>query len=375
MAITPKKVPWLVRMHYRMRTVAFALLFVAICLQAVSKSYPLSAWLWLGLAFLVYPHIQYWRSRRAHDAVRVEMVNLVIDGVLAGFVMAALEFPQWITFSATLGVLTDITANKGWRGALQGVIAMLVGALIWIACFGLKVSPDTDSLVAAFCMVGLTAYLLEVSNIGYARNLQLRHTREKLQLREQELLVSNQKLLNNLNEIAELQQQLHEQANRDPLTGLYNRRYLDATLERELARCKRSEQMLALLMIDIDYFKQTNDSYGHQAGDAILMELGQLLSGIARAGDVACRYGGEEFLLIMPNMGVDAAHQRAEELRASFAAKKMYFGDYCLQSTISIGIAVFPSHGSTAEALVKRADAALYEAKHGGRNCVKVYSL
>jgi diguanylate cyclase len=154
-----------------------------------------------------------------------------------------------------------------------------------------------------------------LGQVAFTRIQRLRMTREALQVRERELMDVNDALHKNLREIDELQEQLREQANRDPLTGLYNRRYLDSTLERELARCKRDGNSLALILIDIDHFKQVNDTYGHQAGDEILLRLAALLAGMARAGDVACRYGGEEFLLLMPTMPMISARERAEALR------------------------------------------------------------
>jgi diguanylate cyclase len=185
-------------------------------------------------------------------------------------------------------------------------------ACIW----GFRFEPDTDWVTTLCCIVGLTFYLTALGQVAFTRILRLRVTREALQVRERELMEANDALHKNLREIDELQEQLREQANRDPLTGLYNRRYLDSTLERELARCKRDGNPLALILIDIDHFKQVNDTYGHQAGDEILLRLAALLAGMARAGDVACRYGGEEFLLLMPTMPMASARERAEALRS-----------------------------------------------------------
>jgi diguanylate cyclase (GGDEF)-like protein len=183
----------------------------------------------------------------------------------------------------------------------------------------------------------------------------------------------NRTLHRNFQEIDVLHDQLREQANRDALTGLFNRRYLDSTLDRELARCKRDGQPLALIMIDIDHFKQINDTYGHQAGDEILLKLGTLLAGMARAGDVACRYGGEEFLLLIPTMPLDAAVVRAGELRTTFGEMVVPFGEFRLKATLSIGVSAYPGHGVSAEELIRHADKALYRAKHGGRNRVEIW--
>lgn len=371
-AMKSERLPWLVRMHHRMRTAAFALLFVAIAMHIWDKSYGVAAWAALVAFYLVYPHVQFWRSAYSADPLRTEMDNLIMDALLVGVSIAALQFPLWISFAAVLGVLTDNTANKGIRGIWESILAFLLGVSVWVSMFGVKISAETAPHTALFCIVALTAYLMAVSVIGHARNVQLRATREKLKSREQELLESNALLLEHLSEISELQHQLQEQANRDSLTGLYNRRYLDSTLERELARCMRDGQALTIMMLDIDHFKRINDLYGHQAGDSMLVELGKLLSRMARASDVACRYGGEEFLVFMPSMTLEAGRLRAEQLRVDFAAMRVHFGEFTLHTTISIGIAVYPGHGTSADELIRAADLALYQAKQAGRDRVIV---
>lgn len=165
---------------------------------------------------------------------------------------------------------------------------------------------------------------------------------------------------------------LREQSIRDPLTNLFNRRFLDESLERELARARRDGMPLAVLMIDIDHFKQFNDTYGHQAGDEVIRCLGNLLRSGARGGDLPCRYGGEEFLLVQPNMTAETAVERAEQWRQAFARERVCVGECAIQATVSIGVAVFPWHGGCPETLISAADEALYAAKRGGRNRVVV---
>lgn len=366
------KRPWLVRTHYRMRSASFAALFVATALHLMDRASGPLLWSLLALILLVYPHVQYWRACRAADPVRTEMDNLLADSVLLGVYAAAVGFAAWLAFSAALGTLVNNAGNKGWRGVGQTLAALPAGALAWIALAGLDFAPATGWLTTTFCMAGLAAYVTAIGHLGYARNRQLRAVREDLRKRESELLGANTTLLRQLNEIDGLQLQLREQATRDSLTGLYNRRYLDGTLERELARCQRDDQPLALMMIDIDHFKRINDTYGHPAGDEVLRRVGALLASAARAGDVACRYGGEEFVLLLPTMTTTIARERAEALRTAFAAITVEFGDARVQATLSIGIAVFPGHGSAAADLLRRADEALYRAKECGRNRVEV---
>lgn len=164
---------------------------------------------------------------------------------------------------------------------------------------------------------------------------------------------------------------LRTQSIRDPLTGLFNRRYMEETLERELSRATRNEQVVALLMCDIDHFKRFNDTFGHQAGDVLLRALGDFLTQRTRGQDVACRFGGEEFALILAGANLDAAHQRAEILREEVKALIVRHGGQLLGTiSLSVGIAAFPEHGRSAEELVRAADSALYRAKSDGRDRV-----
>jgi diguanylate cyclase (GGDEF)-like protein len=175
-------------------------------------------------------------------------------------------------------------------------------------------------------------------------------------------------------EVQNLQAQLREQAVHDALTGLHNRRYLDETMGRELIRAARYGQPVGIVMCDIDHFKIVNDRYGHPAGDEVLRAVAGLLSTGARRSDIACRYGGEEFVLLFPDMPRDAAYARAEQLRVALAAKRITSGAAGIQITASFGVAVFPEDGNTVDALIGAADLAMYEAKKAGRNRVVVAS-
>jgi diguanylate cyclase (GGDEF)-like protein/PAS domain S-box-containing protein len=189
---------------------------------------------------------------------------------------------------------------------------------------------------------------------------------------EEAMRAINDHLMERLLEINGLQDQLRKQAMHDSLTGLFNRRYLDEMLERELARAKRDGFPLTVMMLDIDHFKRLNDTYGHQAGDEVLRCLADLLRKNSRAEDIPCRYGGEEFLLVLPNMGRSDSLSRAEQWRHEFEAMRIFFANQVMASSISIGIATFPDHGHTREALIEAADKALYTAKHNGRNRVEI---
>lgn len=166
---------------------------------------------------------------------------------------------------------------------------------------------------------------------------------------------------------------LREQATHDPLTGLYNRRYLDETLPREMHRAMRNKSVLCLVMMDIDHFKQFNDTHGHEAGDTVLRELGRLLQGNLRKSDVAVRYGGEEITIVMPDSSLEDAQQRIEQIRESVSQMEIHFGAVDIgRITISAGVAQMRGRGATPDQLLRAADQALYAAKAGGRNRVVV---
>lgn len=171
----------------------------------------------------------------------------------------------------------------------------------------------------------------------------------------------------------QLRESLRMQSLRDPLTGLHNRRYLDESLPREVTRGLRRQQPLAVLMLDVDHFKSFNDTHGHAAGDALLTEIAQTLQASTRGEDLVCRYGGEEFTVVLVDAPRDCAIRRADDIRAALGAVTVQHLRQTLgPRTVSIGLAMLPDDGQTPEALLRQADAALYRAKHEGRNRVVV---
>lgn len=190
---------------------------------------------------------------------------------------------------------------------------------------------------------------------------------------EKKLRYANDRLQSQLIEIGTLQSKLRAQAIHDPLTDLFNRRYLDETLDRELARAAREGYPLCVIMLDIDHFKRMNDAYGHEAGDLVLQALARTLLASNRRGDFACRFGGEEFVVVMPNIPMDTAFRRAEELRATLNSINVPYDGYNLMITISMGIACYPASGENRESLLRAADRAMYAAKKAGRDYIQIY--
>jgi diguanylate cyclase (GGDEF)-like protein/PAS domain S-box-containing protein len=168
-----------------------------------------------------------------------------------------------------------------------------------------------------------------------------------------------------------LHETLRSQSIRDPLTGLFNRRFMEESLELEIRRATRNQRPLGMIMMDLDHFKYFNDNFGHEAGDLLLKELGALLKGNIRGEDIACRYGGEEFTLILPEGTGTVTRQRAEYFKDAIQRLDVHFRGHPLgKITASMGVAVFPDHGRTASALVDAADKALYRSKAAGRDRV-----
>ncbi len=170
-----------------------------------------------------------------------------------------------------------------------------------------------------------------------------------------------------------LRDTLRQQSIHDSLTGLFNRRYMEETLRREIPRAVRGQRPLAVVMADIDHFKRFNDTYGHEAGDAILAEIGLLLKSSVRAGDIPCRYGGEEFALVLPGATLAQTIERVEAIRHRVSQLRVQHRDTVLGGiTLSLGVAVLPQHGTATDELLRAADKALYRAKEEGRDRVRV---
>lgn len=347
---------WVVRLNRRNRTVFFAFLFPVLGTHLVFIQAGLLQWILLALQLLLYPQLVYWRARRSADPLRTEMRNLLVDDVLFGMWVASWGFPLWIGFILFIGVCLNLMIFQGSRGLSKVILAMLTGVLVVALVQGLDFRPETSLLTTGLCMLALTLYLFMFAGDAYTRGVALRQSRKQLGTR--------------IEEIESLQAQLQEQASRDPLTGLFNRRHLDSLLAQELAECRAAGTELTLVMIDIDRFKAVNDSFGHLAGDEMIRTLAALLLRHARDGDLACRFGGEEFLLMLPRTPVAVARERSEKLRREFESMRVAFEGHEMQTTLSFGIAGFPDHGSEPTPLLQMADKALYAAKLQGRNCI-----
>lgn len=200
----------------------------------------------------------------------------------------------------------------------------------------------------------------------------------KLYEKAQDEIDQRRKVQENLEDqlvkVEAMQKKLREQAYRDPLTGLHNRRYLNETLPQKFSLAQKKNTPLSIIMLDVDNFKAFNDTYGHEVGDLLLKQVGDLLRDHTRATDIACRYGGEEFLVGFPDMPIEVAARRAESIRNMFTSKTLNVNGIEISATLSLGVAAFPSHGENPQEVIIQADQALYEAKSLGKNQVVVWS-
>lgn len=274
--------------------------------------------------------------------------ELGVEGQLAGALKSLQANLRHMTWQVQRVAGGDLTQQVGFMGAFAEAFNVMIE--------NLRQSHEALSNRARELSDGRRAAL----------NLML-----DAQAARREVEESYGRLQAQMKEINELQEQLREQTIRDPLTGCFNRRYLEETLVREFSRSLREEYPLCMAMIDIDHFKLINDAYGHRAGDAVLQALGVLLRGRTRAGDIVCRFGGEEFLIVLPNMPLDNALIRMDILRNEFQEMRVVFGAEELHSTISIGVACCPLHGQNSEDVFRAADRALYQAKAAGRNSIR----
>lgn len=266
------------------------------------------------------------------------------------------------------------------RGIVIGTIAasMAVLGLIVAENAGWLRPPSYDVGVTQWvtftALFGFTSGLTYYINQGTKSALALaRKEIEQRKQAEQSLKAANEELHLRVFEVQRLQAELHEQAIHDPLTGLYNRRYLSDALAREIMQAKRANNTLTFVMADIDHFKFVNDCYGHQAGDEVLVQVASLLKKHARGSDIACRYGGEEFLLVFPGTSLELARKRAEEIQHNCAALSIQREGKNIAVMLSFGVAAYPDHGQQWEQIIVKADKALYQSKCNGRNQVTVF--
>ena len=327
----------------------------------------------------VVAEITHRSERTVHLSKMVKLLQSAVnlteaDAIICGF--APKIFPD---FRGALLLLDGATSLLEVRGTWGDCQLLNAANFDPSACWALRTGQQhlvKSGDATAPCPHALTTtshYLCVpiMAQGGPAGVLHLQAIEETTQPFESELLLANSfaeqvgASLANL----KLQQALRQQSTTDALTGLANRRHLEQSLEREVRRAGRTDQTVGILMFDLDHFKKVNDSFGHEAGDAVLRAIGALLSRGARAEDLPCRFGGEEFFLIMPGTSLEGARIRADRLRSQVKSLAVSQDGKAVGTiTVSIGVAAFPLHGLSVKDLIATADAALYRAKHEGRD-------
>lgn len=240
--------------------------------------------------------------------------------------------------------------------------SILVSVRVTVILAGIQLGlflllPHFVPAVASFEWPSFMAFFFFASLLGIVYNI---ITRQSLRQIDQQTHL-----------LFESETRLRELSVRDSLTGLFNRRYMEETLDRELNRSERKQLPLGIIMLDLDHFKHINDTYGHAAGDTVLHYLGASLQAHIRGSDIACRYGGDEFILILPEASLEVTWERAERLCLDAKDLNVLYNGLLLETvSLSLGVAVFPDHGSTRLPLLAAADTSLYRAKIEGRNRV-----
>jgi diguanylate cyclase (GGDEF)-like protein len=272
------------------------------------------------------------------------------------------------TWNAPAGLECEFAPTECWalrRGQIHTVTA--IGSEV--VCGHVKQDKVTGYSCRPLVAQGETIGLLYVEAISHATEAEMKNPLISHDLdifaENISLAIGNQRLRDTL----------RSQSIRDPLTGLFNRRYLEEALELDLARATRSGSAVSVIMGDVDHFKKFNDTFGHDAGDLVLKRVAEVMRVNIRKGDLACRYGGEEFIILLHSADIREATARAETIREAIKSLDIIFRGQTLGSvTISLGVATFPAHADNGEALITAADSAMYEAKRAGRNRVETAS-
>jgi len=303
---------------------------------------------WINLAMILLLAVAYGLSRTIYFPLAVMLaIGTMLSGNFAIIILDP-EKLQYINFLILGGLIGSLFLSARATAAIFFVT--MVGLLL-LSIFVVGTSSSNNIVGFVFILtVGGLVVLATALRQRYLEQLDWR----TLQLVESGALLRELSIL-------------------DALTGLYNRRYMEEILALEIIRAMRKGRPIGIIMVDIDHFKRFNDTHGHAAGDAVLVQVGNLLRTCVRASDPACRYGGEEFIFILPEASQKITKMRAEHMREVTSHTPVQYEGQTLEAvTLSLGVAIFPAHGSTKDIILRAADTALYRAKQDGRNRVVV---
>lgn len=296
---------------------------------------------WLVLAFngYLWPTLAYWLARSSRDPRRTELRSLVVDSMAGGMWVAVMQFNLLPSALLVVMLSADKVGVGGWKFLLRTASAQAVTCALTWTLLGFPFDPRTSMFDILLCLPFMAAYPMALSTVAYALGRKV---------------IRQNRALDHLSRV-------------DGLTELFNRRHWEEAVTTEFARGERSGRHSALLMLDVDHFKQINDAYGHLIGDKVLKGIAAILRSSVRDTDTAGRYGGDEFGVVLAEASLDDAKEVAERIREAAATLRIAEAPG-LRCAVSIGIAAADSSLSSVAEWVRRADLALYRAKQEGRN-------
>jgi len=306
----------------------------------------MSIFIWTTVIGVLLLAVEYGLSRTVHYSLAALMAVGTVLAITFVTVIISPQDPRSLSFLVLGGLIGSLFLS-----------ARTTAIIFFITLLGLLILTAFVPGFSIASILNAVFFILTVGALIVMATSLRQHYLDQIHLQTEQLIESEARL--------------RELALRDPLTGMFNRRYLEEMLSREILSAARKQYPIGILMIDIDHFKKINDTHGHAAGDMVLIQVGKFLCKHIRSSDASCRYGGEEFLIILAGASQEITLMRAEQIREEIRQLPMYFEGRALEVvTLSIGIAIYPAHGETKDMLLKTADAALYRAKRDGRDRV-----
>lgn len=342
-----------VKRVYPARVLGLGLGAVAVGAALYPLAYPPVIWLLWGVNGFLWPHLAYFKALSSATPFQAERRHLLFDSACGGFWVAAMGFNPLASAMIIMMLWMNNIAAGGVRLFIKGVSSSGVGLVVGLLILGYQWHVSISDWVVFASLPMLVAYPVAIGSITYRLAIQLHQQKELLK----------------------------QLSRTDSLTGLYNCHYWESRVTDLLAIAKRNPQPLSLILLDVDHFKAINDTHGHLAGDQVLQQMARLLRLNLRESELLGRYGGEEFALVLPNTGEEAAYATAERLRrlvqlASFRIGNVDAdkGGAGLQFTVSLGVAAYHEVFEDYSDWFRAADDALYAAKAQGRNKTVLYA-